>query len=67
MFENWFGLTDTFKMSANQRKMACTIFLKCCNSGNNSRNCTIFGAQENLGCSFDFLCFDRGVVGVGMV
>ena len=34
---------------------------KCHNSGNNSRNCTIFGAQEDLGCPFDFSYFDLGV------
>ena len=32
----------------------------CRNSGNNSRNCTIFGAEEDLGCPFN--CpFDPGV------
>ena len=28
---------------------------------NNGRNCTIFGAQGDLGCPFDSLYFDLGV------
>ena len=62
MFEYRFGSTDTFKMAADQRKIACGIFSKCRNSGNNSRNCTIFGAPEDLGCPFDFSYFDLGVM-----
>ena len=27
----------------------------------NSRNCTIFGAEEDLGCPFNFAYFDLGV------
>ena len=34
---------------------------KCHNSGNNGRNCTIFGAQGDLGRPFDFSTFDFGV------
>ena len=34
---------------------------KCGNSGNNGRNCTIFGAQGDLGRPFDFSTFDLGV------
>ena len=41
--------------------MACAIFSKCRNSGNNGRNCTIFGAQGDLGRPFDFSTFDLGV------
>ena len=32
------------------------------NSGNNGRNCTIFGAKGDLGCPFDFSYFDLGVI-----
>ena len=53
-FENRFGSTDTFKMAADQRKMVRAIFFKCRNSWNNTRNYTIFGAQEGLGCPFNF-------------
>ena len=42
-----------------KEKMACVIFSKYCI--NNSRNCTIFSAQEDLGCPFDLLYFDLGV------
>ena len=28
MFENRFGSTDTFKMAADQRKIACAIFFQ---------------------------------------
>ena len=34
---------------------------KCRNSGNNGRNCTIFGAQGDLGRPFDFSTFNLGV------
>ena len=59
-FENRFGSTDTFKMAVDQRKMACAIFPKCRNSGNNSWNCTILGAEEDLGCIFNVAYFDLG-------
>ena len=52
-FEKRFGSTDTFKM-------ACAIFPKCRNSGNNSWNCTILGTEEDLGCLFNFAYFDLG-------
>ena len=48
-------------MAADLKKMACAIFSKCHNSGNNGRNCTIFGAQGDLGRPFDFSTFDLGV------
>ena len=38
-----------------------SFFSKCHNSGNNGRNCTIFGAQGDLGRPFDFSRFDLGV------
>ena len=37
------------------------FFSKCPNSGNNGRNCTIFGAQGDLGRPYDFYTFDLGV------
>ena len=37
------------------------FFSKCRNSGNNGRNCTIFGAQGDLGGPFDFSRFGLGV------
>ena len=60
-FENRFGSTDTFKMGPLKEKWHVPFFSKCRNSGNNSRNCTIFGAQKNLGCPFNFVYFDLGV------
>ena len=60
-FKNRFGSTDTFKMVADQRKMAVPIFSKCCNFVYNSRNCTKFEAQGELGGSFDLSYFDLGV------
>ena len=48
-------------MVADQRKMAHTFLKKCCNSGNNSQNCTVSGAQEYLGGPFDLLYFELGV------
>ena len=51
------GSTDTFKMAADQRKMVCTFFFQ--NFINNSLNCTIFGAQEDLGCPFNLSYFDQ--------
>ena len=48
-------------MAANLQKMACAIFSKCRNSRNNGQNCTIFGAQGDLGRPVDFSTFDFGV------
>ena len=54
-------MTDTFKMAADQRKMASAIFSKCRNFVNNSRNCTKFDVHGELGCPFEFSYFDLGV------
>ena len=48
-------------MAADLKKMACDIFLTCRNSGNNGRNCTIFGTHGDLGRPFDSSTFDLGV------
>ena len=48
-------------MAADLKNMACAIFSKCRNSGNNGRNCTIFNAQGDLGGPFDFSRFGLGV------
>ena len=60
-FENRFSSTDTFKMAADQRKMAHANFCKCRNFVNNSRNCTKFESPGELGFPFDLSCFDLGV------
>ena len=48
-------------MAADLKKWRVPFFSKCRNSGNNGRNCTIFGAQGDLGRPFDLLYFDLGV------
>ena len=48
-------------MAADLKKWHMPFFSKRCNSGNNARNCTIFGAQGDLGRPFDFRTFDLGV------
>ena len=48
-------------MAADLKKWRVPFFSKCRNSGNNRRNCTIFGAQGDLGPPFDFSTFDLGV------
>ena len=60
-FENRFGMTETFKMEADQRKMAHANFCKCLNFVNNSRNCTKFEPHGELGFPFDFSCCDLGM------
>ena len=47
--------------SGNPVSARVPFFSKCRNSGNNGRNCTIFGAQGDLGRPFDFSTFDLGV------
>ena len=47
--------------SKTSLKWRVPFFSKCCNSGNNGWNCTIFGAQGDLGRPFDFSTFDLGV------
>ena len=44
-----------------KEKRRAPFFSKCRNSGNNGRNCTIFGAQGDLGCPFNSPYFDLGV------
>ena len=48
-------------MAADLKKWRVPFFPKCRNSGNNGRNCTIFGAQGDLGRPFGFSTFDLGV------
>ena len=48
-------------MAADLKKWRVPFFSKCRNSGNNGRNCTIFGAQGDLGRPFDFSRFGLGV------
>ena len=45
-------------MVADLKEWWVPFFLKCLNSGNNGRNCTIFEAQGDLGRPFDFSTFD---------
>ena len=47
-------------MAADLKKWRVPFFSKCRNSGNNGWNCTIFGAQGDLGRRFDFSTFDLG-------
>ena len=51
-------ISDTFKVAVDQRKMARQFLSKCRNSGNNGRNCTIFGAHGDLRCPFDLSYVD---------
>ena len=44
-----------------KQKWRVPIFSKCYDFVNNTRNCTKFEAQGELGCPFDFSYFDRGV------
>ena len=48
-------------MAADQRQKGVPFSSKCRNFVNNSRNCTKFEAQGNLGCFFDFSYFDLDV------
>ena len=41
--------------------LSLSFLSKCRTSGNNSQNCTIFGAHGGLGCPFDCSHFDLGV------
>ena len=48
-------------MAVDLKKWRVPFFSKCRNSGNNGQNCTIFGAQGDLGGAFDFSTVDLGV------
>ena len=48
-------------MAAALKKWRVPFYSKYRNSGNNGCNCTIFGAQGDLGRPFDFSTFDLGV------
>ena len=48
-------------MAVDLKKWRVPFFSTCRNSGNNGRNCTIFGTQGDIGRPFDFSTFDLGV------
>ena len=55
------SLSLSLSLCVWRREWRVPFFSTCRNSGNNGRNCTIFGAQGDLGCPFDFFTFDLGV------